>query len=226
MRFSQAHNNVDESDERTHFWRVVDTEASYRLSGPRVLPDRVRLYATQFDEWETRSDEHAPGADAGHGRDMRRRLGLAATWAERQWNSRFSFGEDWAAWMGHDTEPQGDGTFRFGGTLFANWTTEGDPEDRGFLSGGDLRLSFDLSDFGAIPAHVETRGLVTTGSVFSTNLGWQWDVTAEIDGLDLLFDRPSRGATYMVGRLGSTVRQDETCFSVDYRSMLVAGFRF
>jgi hypothetical protein len=221
-RFSQSHNNLDGLNDKTHYWRVIDTEASYALEDRFVLPDRIRAYATQFDEWETPRDEH----NAGRGRDMKRRLGLAATWAQRRWHSRFSFGRSWEEWLGHGIEPQGDGTFNFGGTLFANWTTEGVPEDRGFLGGGDAWLSLDLSEFGPVPGRVETRALVTNGTVFSSNLGWRWDVTAEIDGLDLLFDRPSGGATYMVGRLGSTVREDETCFSVDYRSMLVAGFRF
>ena len=221
-RFSQSHNNLHERNGTTHYWRVIDAEASYRLDNRRVLPDRIRIYATQFDDWETHLNRNNPGREYDM---MRRRLGFAANWAQRQWHSRFSFGRNWDEWSGHGGE-QGDGTVNMGGTLFANWTTEGPPEDRGYLSGGDAWLSVDLSEFGPVPGHVETRALLTNGSVFSSNLGWRWDVTAEIDGLDLLFDRPSGGATYMVGRLGSTVREDETCFSVDYRSMFVAGFRF
>lgn len=204
LTFRSAQDNLDDDRDRaTHFWRTVKAEGSYQL-GQGLLPERIKVYAnrTEWQQVAWNLDDLMEENDA---------VGLAMTWTD---------------WLDRDVT-EGPGAIAVSADLFTDWRGLGGPDDEdGTATGANTRLSIDLGRLFAIPGHVGTGARIVGGETLDDGFGWRWDLSAEIDCLDLLFDSPSSRSAYLLGRFGSGISEWSAGLNIGYRGMLAAGIRF
>jgi hypothetical protein len=206
LTLRSAQDNLDGDRDRTHLWRTITADGSYGVGRRPILPNRIRVYANHVQERTIVSG--ADGLD-----DPEREtdvVGVALNWTD---------------WFDGSTILDSDAV-TLSTNLLADLTETGDDHTSGLATGADAHLSLDLRRILEVPGHMGTGARIIADERLEDGFGWQWNLSAEVDWLDLLFDTASSRAAYLLGRFGSGVSDQAAGLNIDYRGMVAGGIRF